>query len=91
MEYWNIGLKKKYSFTLLHPSNIPLFQMDGCPYKKSEGFPSPFLYGHPFIWNNGMLEGWNNVKEYFFFNPILQYSIVPFFLWEQACGDFLKN
>jgi hypothetical protein len=50
--------------------------------EKGEGNPSLFLYEPPFIWNNGMLEGWNDVKEYFFSYPIFQYSIVPFSLRE---------
>jgi hypothetical protein len=51
------------------------------------------LYEHPFIWNNGILEGWNNGKSTLkdwkdgglgknfssVLNPILQNSIIPIF------------
>ena len=31
--------------------------------QKGEGNLRPFLYWHPVIWNNGMLEGWKNLFE----------------------------
>jgi hypothetical protein len=34
MEYWNIGLKKKYSFTLFHHSNIPIIHLGLHPIQK---------------------------------------------------------
>jgi len=46
--------------------------------QKGEGNLRPFLYRHPVIGNNGMLEEWNNVnvKEYF---SLTQYSSIPLF------------